>query len=957
MTDIDLLTRRLGREQEARREAETILEKKALELFRANEQLRELNENLESQIKEKLGELRQSEQRYRGLIESVQDIIYKISPTGIFTFMSPAVEKLLGYTADEVIGQHFTLFVQPHNQETIRTFYADMLATRQDSTYNEFPALTKDGREVWIGQTVRLITSDEQILELVAVARDISDRKQAEAALTTTQARLSTLITNLQSGVLVEDENRNIILVNQLFCDFFNIPAPPGSLIGQDCSQSAENAKHLFADPVAFTRRVDNLLSRRELVAGEQWATIDGRMLERDYIPIVLGDQYLGHLWRYTDVTERFLSREQLRLSEEKYRGIMNNMELGLLEVDNQQLITHAYERFCQMVGYSQEELIGQNAQLLFVPTEYSETLNWQQEGRREGQAGSYEIQMMKKDGSRIWVLISGVPISDEKGIISGSMGIHYDITERKLLEQELEQARHVADEARQAEKQFLANMSHEIRTPLNAIIGMSHLLFDTRPSPQQVEYIEILKTSADFLHSLISDLLDMTKIEAGRVEVHPRPFDLAGLLRATQRVFQMKLENRPIDIDVMLDARITGDFIGDDVMLNQILLNLIGNAEKFTEEGCIRLTARIKQQEDEQYWIEFQVSDTGTGIADDKLEIIFQKFRQVNPQGYKHRGTGLGLAITKELVELQAGTISVTSREGEGSVFTFVLPFVRSAAPTERPDTMDQTTSADATLELCHLMVVEDNLMNQKYVGKLLDKWKIRYTLACDGKKAVEEAKRQPFDLILMDIQMPIMDGYQAAVAIRSTQNPNQHVPIIALTASAMPDHKSIALSVGMDDFLPKPFEPNQLYTILKKYAVPHANGVTNGSDTPPSDPLDRPQLTAIYEGDNEYAVDMFATFLEDVLPEFAIFASEVTNENWVAVSRLAHKLKPTLSMVGLTTLQDRLNRVDELTTSLIAGEVGNEAELHQLCQQFNGDLDRMVPFVKKELHRISHE
>ncbi|MBC8151820.1 MAG: PAS domain S-box protein [Bacteroidetes bacterium] len=953
MTDIDMLIRRLEREKKARREAEFILEKKALELFQANEQLRQLNEGLESQIKEKLSELRQSEQRYRGLIESVQDIIYKISPAGIFTFVSPAVEKLLGYTAEEVIGQHFTLFIQPAYQQSLGNFYLEMLTTRQDSTYNEFPALTKTGGEVWIGQTVRLITNDAQVIELVAVARDISDRKRAEAALMTTQARLSTLITNLQSSVLVEDENQNIILINELFCDLFGVSAPPASLIGEHYSRLAGHANHLFTEPEAFNQRINELLLNRELAVGERLVMTDGRVMERDYIPIFLGDQYMGHLWRYTDVTERFLSRERLRKSEEKYRGIMNNMELGLLEVDNDQAIVHAYERFCKMVGYAPEELIGQNAQLLFLPTEYHETINHQHEVRREGLAGSYELQMIKKDGSRIWVLISGVPISDENGTISGSMGIHYDITERKLLEQELAQAKNIADEARQAEKQFLANMSHEIRTPLNAIIGMSHLLFDTRPTSQQIEYIEILKTSADFLHSLISDLLDMTKIEAGRVEIHPRPFDLAGLLRATQRVFQMKLENRPIDIDVMLDARITGDFIGDDVMLNQILLNLIGNAEKFTEKGCIQITARVKQQENDEYWIEFEVSDTGIGIAADKLSIIFQKFKQVNPNGHKHRGTGLGLAITKELIELQHGTISVSSREGEGSVFTFALPFMRSSAPSERTDTMmDSTNGSDAMLALCHLMVVEDNLMNQKYVGKLLDKWKIKYTLASDGKKAVEEAKKQAFDLILMDIQMPVMDGYQAAVAIRSTHNPNQHVPIIALTASAMPDHKNIAMSVGMDDFLSKPFEPNQLYAILKKYAVPH----TNGAVPVASDSLDRDQLTTLYDGDSEYATDMFATFLEDVLPEFAIFASEVTKANWLTVGRLAHKLKPTLSMVGLTKLQSKLNRIEELAQSTTAGKTENEAELQQLCSNFRNDLDRMIPSVREELQRISH-
>ena len=958
MSEIDVLKRRFLREKQGRLEAESILEQKALELYVANEQLRQLNENLESEIRKKLAELRESEQRYRGLIESVQDIIYKISPTGIFTFVSPAAEKLLGYTDADIVGRHFNLFVQPAYRMQLRDFYLNMLARRQDSTYHEFPALAKDGQEVWVGQTVRLITNrDGQVLELVAVARDISARKRAEEALMTTQARLSTLITNLQSGVLVEDEHRNVILVNELFCDLFAITAAPQSLIGLDCSQTAETAKHLFSDPADFTQRIDQLLANRQLAVGERLYMTDGRVLERDYIPIFLGNQYMGHLWRYSDVTERFNSREQLRRSEEKYRGILNNLELGVLEVDNNQNIVHAYERFCNMVGYTQDELVGRNAQLMFMPQEYYAVLDTEQEKRKIGLAGSYEVQMIKKDNSRLWALISGAPIIDEHGQVTGSIGIHYNITERKLLEQELALAKQIADDARQAEKQFLANMSHEIRTPLNAIIGMSHLLFDTRPTRQQMEFIEVLKTSADFLHSLISDLLDMTKIEAGRIEMHPRPFHLAGLLRATQRVFQMKLENRPIEMDVMIDARITGDFIGDDVMLNQILLNLVGNAEKFTEKGCIQLTAKIKKQENDQCWIEFQVADTGIGIPDDKLGIVFQKFKQINPQGHKHKGTGLGLAITKELIEIQGGTISVKSQEGEGSVFTFMLPYTQSAESTETGESAENRPVSDAILAQCNILVVEDNLMNQKYVSNLLNKWNITYTLASDGKKAVEEAKKQAFDLILMDIQMPIMDGYQASVAIRSTHNPNQHVPIVALTASAMPDHKNTALTVGMNDFLTKPFEPKQLYAVLQQYAVPRKTLPVAEPELPPSDALDRQQLSNIYNGDSEYAMDMFATFLSDIVPEFTVLAEKVSGQDWPMVARLAHKLKPTLGMVGLTNMQTMLRRIEEMTDSVPAGPYAESDALQRLYTNFEHELDRMLPLVTEELHRISQE
>jgi PAS domain S-box-containing protein len=594
-----------------------------------------------------------------------------------------------------------------------------MIKQKTESAYNEFPIRAKDRRIVWIGQTVRLIQSENAVIELVAVARDISDRKAAEDSLRTTQTRFSTLITNLQKGVLVEDENRKIVLVNQQFCDIFGIEVPLKSLIGMDCSDSAEQTKHLFKNPNTFLIKIKKILDKKRLIVDENLKMVDGRILLRTYIPIYLEKQYRGNLWEYCDITEQYNDRELTRKSEEKYRGIMNNMELGLLEVDNNQIIIRAYDSFCQMTGYTKEELVGESAPELLSYHDFDKVLSQNKSKRKKGSASSYELQLKKKDGNQLWVIISDAPIFGDDGEVVGSVGIHYDITERKLLEQELEKAKSIAEQARQSEKQFLANMSHEIRTPLNAIIGMTHLLFDTRPNKQQYDYLDILKTSADFLLTLISDLLDMAKIEAGKVEVQNQPFDLGGLLRTTQRLFQIKIQNRPIEINLMIDGRITGIYVGDDLILNQILLNLIGNAEKFTEKGSIDITVKQKKQDEVFDWIEFKIEDTGSGIPEEKVDLIFQKFKQVNTQGHKHKGTGLGLAITKQLVEVQGGVISVDSEEGVGSTFTFMLPYKKSE--TEVLPKIHEIQIAPKNLKGSWILVAEDNIMNQKYISSLL--------------------------------------------------------------------------------------------------------------------------------------------------------------------------------------------------------------------------------------------
>ena len=817
MQEIDLLKRRIEREQKARKEAEFTLEEKALALFTTNEQLKHLNETLELQVQAGIAELQKTEKHYQELVESVQDIIYKISPEGYFTFVNSVVKARLGYTEDEIIGRHFTKLILPDFVQSLAISYREMIDNRIESTYNEFPVRTKTGEIVWIGQSVRLIINDGTIVELVAVARDITDRINTEDSLRATQTRLSTLITNLQKGVLVKDENMKIVLVNQIFCDIFKINTLPDVMKGMDYSNFAEQSMHLFKDPEAFVNQTGVILDNKQTTVDENIVMEDGRVFLRTYIPIFLENQYRGHLWEYADITEQYNARELIRKSEEKYRGIMNNMELGLLEVDNDQKIVRAYESFCQMVGYTQEELLGKNARDLFLPKEFVQILNDQQEERAKGAASSYEIQLQKKDGSRLWVIISGTPILGDDGEIVGSMGIHYDITERKHLEQELEKAKQIAEHARQSEKQFLANMSHEIRTPLNAVIGMTHLLFDTRPSKQQYEYLDILKSSADFLLSLICDLLDMAKIEAGKVEINNQPFDLVGLLRTIQRLFQIKIENKPIEINLMIDGRISGNYLGDDLILNQILLNIIGNAEKFTEKGSIDITVKQKNQDDEFDWIEFKIEDTGSGIAEEKIELIFQKFKQINMHGHKHKGTGLGLSITKELVEIQGGKVSVSSEEGVGSTFTFTLPYKKVG--NDIIPTTHEIKVAPPTLDGCHVLVAEDNLMNQKYISSLLTKWNINFVIASDGKKAVEQAHNQRFDIILMDIQMPNMNGYEAAITIRNTKNVNQTTPIIALTASAMLDQKNKALEAGMNDFVTKPFAPNDLLSTLQQY------------------------------------------------------------------------------------------------------------------------------------------
>jgi len=641
----------------------------------------------------------------------------------------------------------------------------------------------------------------------------------------------------------------------------------------------------------------------------------------------------------------------QLRESERKYRGIIENMELGLMEVDNDDVIRRVYDHFCEMVGYEESELLGKRASDVFLDEKLRAFLLEQNGLRKEGQTGVYELPIRIKDGSIIWVLVSGAPIHNLEGEVTGSIGIHYDISDKKQLIEDLNKAKHMAEEAQVAEKQFLANMSHEIRTPLNAIIGMAHLLYDTQPTTEQKEYMDVLKNSANFLHSLISDILDMSKIEAGQIDLVMSEFDLAGMIRTHQKAFELRVEGRPIEVEALIDARIEGIFIGDELLINQVLNNLLGNAEKFTSAGIIGVSVKQLQKLSDDSILQFQIYDTGVGISEEDLALIFNKFKQVNLRDrHKTQGTGLGLAIAKQLIELMGGEISVQSQQNEGTTFTFILPLKRQHAPkTASPKQPTITNLKPASWHNMTILVVEDNVMNRKYLGTLLDKWEIPFDTAHNGKEAVHWANQKPYSLILMDIQMPIMDGYEATLNIRNTHNPNQHTPIVALTASATNSQKSQALEVGMNNFLSKPFTPSQLQDILALYRPdePLISIAPRPDPTPTSIPLDHAHLLEMYGDDKPYLTEMFSMFLTDTVPE--VEALTVTM-GVTALKKALHKVKPTFGMVGLTDLQAEVAQLEEICQ--------NEAENEYLSGSLDTFLQRFrqrVPFIHEYLRQQS--
>ncbi|MEO6452794.1 MAG: ATP-binding protein, partial [Ginsengibacter sp.] len=422
--------------------------------------------------------------------------------------------------------------------------------------------------------------------------------------------------------------------------------------------------------------------------------------------------------------------------------------------------------------------------------------------------------RFLRKDGTYAYMLTRGfISTNDAKKPVR-MIGSMQDITERKNAELEIVKAKLEADEARKTQEQFLANMSHEIRTPMNGIIGMTQLIAGTQLTGEQKEYVDTIRESGSNLLVIINDILDVTKIVAGKILIEEVDYIFKDVVKNSIKITQFRAESKGVSLTSEVDNNIHPVLIGDPVRLNQILTNLIGNAIKFTEKGEVKVKVKLLSEDDAKVKLEFAIEDTGIGIPEDKLESIFESFTQASSATTrKYGGTGLGLTITKQLIELQGGAISVTSKPGIGSTFSFFLEIKKGIAKVVAPKEVENNKLSRAFSDV-KILLVEDNLINQKVASYTLTKQGALVEIANHGKEAIIMIEKNKYDIILMDIQMPEMDGFETTLYIRNNIKESiNKTPIIAMTASALVSERTKCLASGMNDYISKPFQAKELY------------------------------------------------------------------------------------------------------------------------------------------------
>lgn len=736
---------------------------------------------------------------------------------------------------------------------------------------------------------------------------NVRERLVLERNLSRTVEMLKKLLANLQSGILMEDEKRQIIFTNDLFCNMFNIPVSADDMIGLDCTNSAEESKTLFKNEEYFVQRINKILEEKKIVTNELLEMKNGRFLERDYIPIFINDRYQGHLWKYNDISERKRAEDHLRRQEEKYRNIIANMNLGLIEVDNNQMIQYANQSFCDVSGFEADELIGKNPSQLFLYGENNmKFLEEQIELRKKGVSSVYQLPVKNKRGEIRWWAISGAPNYDDQGNLLGSVGIHLDITDQKKLEEELKLQRAKALEASKAKEVFLANMSHEIRTPLNAIIGFLRELKRAGVSGSQQEFLDYSYNASQHLLSIINNILDISKIESGEMLLENKNFSLKESIENVITILKPKAREKGLMLTTSFSDKLYPVFKGDPSKIEQVLYNILGNALKFTNQGKIAVDCKVLQDLPHQQTFSIVITDTGIGMSEEYVRSIFKKFNQEDSSiSRKYGGTGLGMSITKELIHLMKGEIDVKSEKNVGTSITIQLVLHKGNEKLNRDVSAEKQ---HIVLDGIRVLLVEDNELNQLVAENSLKHYNCLVTKADNGRIAVELLEKEQFDIILMDIQMPEMDGIEATQILREKMGVK--TPIIALTANAFKSEIDKCISIGMDDYITKPFAEESLINIIEK----HIGRQKNQSDAVKvrAMPYDLTGIQKLGQGDEAFIKKIITLFITQTQEMIPMIDLAFNNQNFAEIARLVHKLRPSVEAVGIASISEEMRELE---------------------------------------------
>ncbi|MEO9484740.1 MAG: ATP-binding protein [Ekhidna sp.] len=880
----------------------------------------------------------ESKEKYENLVRGTHDIIYELNRVGEFVYINPAFEKCIGYNLAEIKRKKWFEYIVPEHRKEIVEFYDEVVKNRAKEIYIEIPFLTANGEKKWVGQSTDFSISDEgEIDHIYNVAKDITELKSAvtkeekykdglmllndlhapsELSIHERLERglkLCSEFLGLEAGIISSiwmDEYRieafypqeSGLEINQKFklgntyCDI--TIAQKGRVIGIDNMKKSEHKNH----PCFENFKLESYVGAAYRVNGKVSGTVNFTSVkarkepftdyEIDFISLVA--KWVGGLM---DIRE---NSSKIQEEQDLLKTFISSAPAAIVMLDKHMNYISASKRWYKeqnIVG----DIIGKSHYKVFPDISIEVKEMYQK--ALDGDIVKSGIELnTRADGTTQWMQGEIHPWYTGKDKVGGIIIFANDLTEIKRQEVELREAKEEAEKASSIKEQFLSTMSHEIRTPLNAIIGTTNLLEMEHPELEGSNRLRMLKFGSNNLLTLINDILDFQKIESGNLEIVTEDINLHELGENIIETWKSVPKQGDVQLSYHYSNSLPDHFLCDEVRLTQVLNNLISNALKFTEEGEVELKVIPGGEE----IVQFVIKDTGIGIPEDKQETIFETFKQVNSsRTSKAGGTGLGLSISKHLVDLMGGKLEVSSRENEGTSFYFSVPLGISSTKTSRKK---KVKARNAQLDL-KILLVEDNKANQEIAKGFLNRWGIRVDVANDGEEALEKVVSKAYDLMIIDVRMPVMDGYEATRRIRSMEDVYfRRLPIIALTASTLLESRSKMEESGMDEIVSKPFDPDDLFEKVSRLGKKSIRMTSDQKESQiPSDRIDKPFafLSELLGGDEE-KVRMIADMAMKSINEGidGVRSEEEANRNREKAYDHLHKMKSNLANLDLQPL-----------------------------------------------------
>jgi PAS domain S-box-containing protein len=837
------------------------------------------------------------------LIEASLDPLITIDTEGRITDMNQAKVDITGIDREKLIGTNFfDYFTEPLKaREVYREVFTKGSITDSPLTFRH-----KNGRLTDVLFNGSVYKDDRgNVVGAVVVARDIAEQKWA------TELRIANKELAFQNE---EKEKRaaELIIANKELL-FQNEEKEKRA-----AELSIANKELVFQNKEKEKRAAELIIANKELLFQNEEK--GKRAAELVIADIELDFQNVEKEKRETANKELEAFSDSLKLASQYARSLIEASLDPLFTISPAGKITDMNNASVNITGIPREKLTGTDFFDYF--TEPGKAREAYQEVFAKGFVTDYPLII--RDHKLTDVLLNGSVYKDEQGNVMGVVVVARDITDQKRIATELneaivfaelavgiaeeakikaESATLIAETAVKAKQQFLSNMSHEIRTPMNAIIGFTKVLLKTDTSSKQKEYLQAIKMSGDALIVLINDILDLAKVDAGKMIFEQTPFKMALSISAMLHLFEPKIREKNLELVKDYDAKIPEVLLGDPVRLHQIILNLVSNAVKFTNKGKITVSVRLLSEDDNSANIEFAVKDTGIGISQSKIEKIFDNFQQASSGTSRlYGGTGLGLAIVKQLVEAQDGSITVNSKIDEGSTFGFLLRFQKTKATVESET---ELLELDTEIKNIKVLVVEDIALNQLLMKTLLDEFGFGCDIAANGRIAIEKLQSNPFDIVLMDLQMPEMNGFEATDFIRNRMNSN--IPIIALTADVTTVDLAKCKAVGMNDYIAKPVDEKLLYSKIvgsvKKPLCIDGRKEEKEHESKTIKYTDLHYLITRTKANPILMMEMISLYLEQTPPLISTMKQSWKEKDWGSLYSAVHKMIPSFAIMGIST------------------------------------------------------